>query len=256
MNHPDGTTEAKRRAEDGIDRLVCWFLRHWLAVFLLGLMIFVSLPFLAPIAMHLGWTGLGRLLYTAYVPFCHQLPQRSFFFFGPQLTYPLEAIAPAAGTNDAFQLRFFYGSPELGWKMAWSDRMVSFYFMTPVFGLLYALLRTLGHDVRPISWKVLVLTLVPMAVDGLTHILNDLFYGISSGGFRDTNAWLAILTGNAFPNFYAGDHFGTFNWWMRMLTGILAAWGLAFYTFPHLDILIRRERARTCNGSPQTQRGP
>ena len=31
--------------------------------------------------------------------------------------------------DEAVQLRFFFGSPELGWKMAWSDRMVSFYFL-------------------------------------------------------------------------------------------------------------------------------
>lgn len=241
--------DAADRKEDRAQRFFCWILRHWLALMLAVMLVFVTLPFLAPVAMQMGWTGLGRAIHIAYIPFCHQLPQRSFFFFGPALTYPLEAIAPVAGTADPIQLRFFYGSPDLGWKMAWSDRMVSFYFMTPVFGLLYAALRAAGRDVQPISWKLLVLALLPMAVDGLTHIVNDLFFGISAGGFRDTNAWLSALTGGAFPGFYAGDHLGTFNWWMRLGTGLLAAWGLAFYIFPHLDRQMTRERERACGHS-------
>ena len=55
-----------------------------------------------------------------------------------------------------------------------------------------------------------------------------------------------MLTANVLPGFYAGDHLGTFNWWMRLVTGLLAAWGLAFYSFPHLDRQIARERARAC----------
>ena len=132
--------------------------------------------------------------------------------------------------------------------------MVSFYFMTPVFGAIYALLSRRGHAVGPISLTLLLLTLLPLAVDGLSHVANDLLYGISSGGFRDTNAWLASLTGNAFPALYAGDHLGTFNWWARLLTGLLAAWGTAFYLFPRLDRLLSEEHRRTCNRPPRRHR--
>ena len=217
---------------------------------LLGLLVWGVLPFLAPAAYHWGYPLVGRAIHLIYTPFCHQLPQRSWFLFGPQLTYTLAEIANVASTDQAVQLRFFFGSPELGWKMAWSDRMVSFYLMTPVFGLVYAGLRRAGVSVRPLSVKHFALFLLPLFLDGITHMMSDTIWGISSDGFRDTNVWLALLTADQFPSFYVGDHFGTFNWWMRLLSGLLAAFGLAFYLFPRLDLLLRREAQRMCgNGS-------
>jgi hypothetical protein len=79
-------------------------------------------------------------------------------------------------------------------------------------------------------------------MDGGTHAISDGLSQISSaGGFRDTNQWLALVTANAFPGFYTGDQFGTFNWWMRLVTGALAAWGIAFTIFPLVDQLIEQE---------------
>ena len=134
----------------------------------------------------------------------------------------------------------------MGWKVAWSDRMVSFYFLTPVFGIIYAILRRFGCSIRPISLKLLLLLLLPMFLDVITHIASDISFGISANGFRDTNAWLALITGNVFAAIYAGDHFGTFNWWMRLPTGALAAWGVAFFAFPWLDWLMAKEWAVHC----------
>lgn len=232
------------------NRLVYGVMRHWPALVLTPLLIFVTVPLLAPVAMHAGWTGLGRVIYWLYSPFCHQLPQRSWFLFGPKLTYTLAEIQQVVPTTDPWQLRHFYGTPAMGWKVAWSDRMISFYAMTPVFGLLYVALRRVRPSLGPLTWDVLVLTLLPLALDGGAHLINDLFYGPSGGGFRDANLWLAFLTGYQFPSLYAGDHLGTFNWWMRLLTGLLAAWGTAFFVFPWLDCFFRRELAR------QTASGP
>jgi uncharacterized membrane protein len=230
------------------DRLVLWIMMHWLALVLAALFIFTFVPFLAPVFMALGWTRLGEAIYTVYVPFCHQLPQRSWFLFGEKLTYTLAEIERVSSSSDPWQLRFFYGTPEMGWKVAWSDRMISFYTMTPVFGLLYAVLRRRLR--RPLSLKMFLLLLFPMALDGITHVISDVFWGVSGGGFRDTNAWLAALTGNAFPGLYAGDHLGTFNWWMRLISGLLAAEGLVSLAIPWLDRLLRRERARLLSTNP------
>lgn len=240
-------TEARSGIDLWADRIVCWSLRRALGVMLLALLVWGLMPFLAPAAYHWGYPLVGRAIHLLYTPFCHQLPQRSWFFFGPKLTYTLAEIANVAGTDEAAQLRFFFGSPELGWKMAWSDRMVSFYFMVPVFGLLYAGLRCVGISIRPTSFRTLLLLLLPMILDGLTHMISDTIWGISGGGFRDNNGWLALLTANRLSGFYVGDHFGTFNWWMRLLSGLLAAFGLAFFLFPRLDDLLRREAACTCD---------
>ncbi len=54
--------------------------RHWLVIFVLLFGIFNVLPFLAPIAMRLGWTSGGEAIYAIYSTMCHQMAQRSFFF--------------------------------------------------------------------------------------------------------------------------------------------------------------------------------
>src|SRR5215471_5378639 len=56
--------------------------RHWFEVFLFFYGVWIFAPFLAPLFMHAGWTGVGRAIYLIYSFFCHQLPERSFFFFG------------------------------------------------------------------------------------------------------------------------------------------------------------------------------
>lgn len=84
-------------------------------------------------------------------------------------------------------------------------------------------------------WWGLVLLLLLMTLDGVTHMVSDMA-GIGQG-FRDSNSWLAILTQNFFPTtFYAGDAWGSFNAWMRLITGILFAWGIVWFGFPFLDL--------------------
>jgi hypothetical protein len=73
-----------------------------------------------------------------------------------------------------------------------------------------------------------------MAVDGTSHLISD-FAGIGMG-FRDSNAWLASLTNNSFSaEYYAGDAFGSFNSWMRLLTGVLFGLGIVWFGFSYLD---------------------
>ena len=73
-----------------------------------------------------------------------------------------------------------------------------------------------------------------MALDGTTHLISDLA-GIGQG-FRDANPWLAAIAGNAFPiSFYAGDGLGSFNSWMRLLSGGLFGLTAVWFRFPYLD---------------------
>jgi len=54
-------------------------------------------------------------------------------------------------------------------------------------------------------------------------------------GFRDTNAWLIVLTHNTLPaTFYAGDALGSFNSIMRFITGMLAGFAIAWLVFPYI----------------------
>ncbi|MCC7118069.1 MAG: DUF2085 domain-containing protein [Anaerolineales bacterium] len=207
------------------------FLRDWFFWFIVGYGLFVFLPFLAPALMDLGWTGAGKALYFFYSFFCHQLPERSFFLFGEKTMYSLDQIKGAwQDTNNPMILRQFVGNAAMGWKVAWSDRMISFYSSVWFFAVFYQLT---GRKVKPLSLIWFFIMLIPIALDGGTHTLSD-FSGIGNG-FRDSNAWLAQLTHNAFtPSFYAGDALGSFNSWMRFITGIVAGWGIGWCLFPRM----------------------
>lgn len=230
---PDMAASKRRGTAILANRLVHRLSRHWLLTFSLVWGLYVGLPWLAPAFLQLGWTAAGQAVYGFYSTQCHQLPQRSFFLFGPQAMYSLDTIqAVWANTDNPLVLRQFIGNPELGWKVAWSDRMVSMYTSLLLFGWLYGLLSR-RQRVRPLPIWAFVLLLVPMGIDGLTHMVSDLA-GIDQG-FRDTNAWLATVTGNVLPaSFYAGDALGSFNSWMRLISGVLFGLGVAWLAFPYL----------------------
>ena len=214
------------------DRLTSFLSKHWFSAFAVLFGLYVGLPFLAPVFMQVGWSGMGKGIYFIYSFLCHQLPQRSFFLFGPQASYSLaELKAAGVNTSDLLLLRQFIGSPEMGWKVAWSDRMVSMYASILLFGFAWRLLKP---RIPKLPWWGFILFLLPMAVDGTSHFVSDLA-GLGQG-FRDSNAWLAALTGQVFaPGFYAGDAVGSFNSWMRLLTGILFGLGVVWFGFPYID---------------------
>ncbi len=209
-----------------------WLTRSWVGVFVLAFGLWVFLPWLAPVFMQIGWSGAGRVIYLVYSFFCHQLPERSFFLFGPKPMYSLGEIQAAwKGTANPFILRQFVGDPGMGWKVAWSDRMISFYTSIWLFAVAWVPLR---HKAKPLSWWMFGLLLVPIVLDGGTHAVSDLA-GIGHG-FRDSNVWLAALTQHSLPAwFYAGDALGSFNSWMRLISGLLFGIGAVWYAFPYIE---------------------
>lgn len=209
-----------------------FFSKYWVIVFGIAFGIYAFLPFLAPVFMHSGWNNAGNAIYFIYSFLCHQMAQRSFFLFGTKLTYSLAEIgATGQNTSNILALRHFIGNAAMGWKVAWSDRMVSMFTSLWLFGLLWWPLR---KRLPKIPVWGLVLFMLPMAIDGGTHFLSD-FAGIGAG-FRDTNLWLAILSHNVFrPEFYAGDAWGSFNSIMRLLTGILFGLGFVWFAFPYIN---------------------
>lgn len=145
-----------------------WLGDHWFGAFLVIYGLWVFVPFLAPLFMNLGWTGIGRATYFFYSFFCHQLPERSFFFYGEQIMYPLSDIQSAwQDTANPMILRQFIGNETMGWKVAWSDRMISFYTSVWVFAALWYPFR---HKIKTLSWWGFILLLLPMALDGGTHM--------------------------------------------------------------------------------------
>ena len=208
-----------------------WIGEHWFKTFLIVYGAWVFLPYLAPVFMHIGWTGAGKAVYFIYSFFCHQLPERSFFWFGEKTMYSLSEIQAAwQNTDNPMILRQFIGNNTMGWKIAWSDRMISFYTSVWLFAVLWYPLR---YKIKPLPWWGLVVLLLPIALDGGTHMISD-FAGIGQG-FRDTNEWLRLLTRDAFPaTFYMGDALGSFNSLMRFITGLLAGSAIGWLLFPYV----------------------
>lgn len=234
-------TAQSSAAQGRSDSFLDWVARHWLVWFTSLTGMWITLPWLAPILMHAGATWPAYLIYLLYSPQCHQLPQRSYFLFGDQLMVPLADIFSVTGPSDPQDLRWFVGTPVLGWKVAWSDRMVALY--TPLFlgATAYAIG---GRRWRLPRWRwALLIPYLPLLIDGLSHVVDDTF----RLGLRADNAWLAAVTGNMFSQtFYIGDALGSFNWWARLLTGLLASATFVRQVYPLVDrgfaSLARHER--------------
>jgi uncharacterized membrane protein len=226
------TTIGRRSWAIWLNQVVYWLSRFWLLPTSLLIGIYVGLPWLAPFFMEMGWARAGNAIYLLYTALCHQLPQRSFFLFGNQPMYSLAEIQTNwQNTNNPMILRQFIGEAGMGWKVAWSDRMVFMYTTILIWGMLFWLLR---KRLKPLPIWGLLFLLIPMVIDGFTHLISDFTPGIGLG-FRYSNAWLAALTNNAFPaTFYVGDSLGSFNSWMRLITGLLFSLGIVWAFYPRL----------------------
>jgi uncharacterized membrane protein len=185
--------------------------RNFLGVLTAILGVWVLLPWLAPVFAKLGWWGPANGIYTVYIFFCHQLPERAAILFG--------------------------------YQVAWCWRNTALYTSIFVVGLLCLTLGQAGRGPgilrRGISWQVLVLCSIPIALDGFSHML----------GLRVDNAWFDALTGGAFHAFTVGDQMGTLNWWLRILTGGLFGAAVALFGYPLLARTLREE-SRYWQGGP------
>ncbi|MGB3715140.1 MAG: DUF2085 domain-containing protein [Candidatus Promineifilaceae bacterium] len=226
------TTTGNRTWAIWLNRLVYRLSRLWLLPISFLIAVYVGLPWAAPLFMEMGWVRAGNAIYLLYATQCHQLPQRSFFLFGDQPMYSLADVQTAwQNSNNPNVLRQFIGESAMGWKVAWSDRMVFMYTTILLWGALFWLVR---KRLKPLPWWGLVLFLLPIVVDGFTHMISDFTAGIGLG-FRYSNTWLGALTNNAFPaTFYTGDALGSFNSWMRIVTGLLFSLGIVWAFYPRL----------------------
>ena len=69
--------EASIRRSLSTQRWVLRFTHHWLKFVIAFFGLYVGLPFLAPVLMHVGATGPAQAIYTVYSPMCHQFAFRA-----------------------------------------------------------------------------------------------------------------------------------------------------------------------------------
>lgn len=226
----------------GINRLVYWMSRHWLAIFNTLVAIYVFLPVFAPVLMNAGVTAPARAIYTLYSPLCHQMASRSFFLFGDQVAYPraiagtsltpIEAYMPTVPEFDgasedpenwpAFLLaaRRFLGNEQMGYKMALCERDMGIYISVLVSGLLYGLLRR-RMAIRPLPvWAFLIIGLGPIALDGFSQLFSQYLVVLApQAGILPLRESTPLL---------------------RTLTGALFGFALVWMTYPHIDASMQK----------------
>lgn len=170
LTRSEGTAPVRStRATDvliGANRLIYRIARNWLLAVNLILAPWAILPFLAPLLESSGHHRLASIIYAIFVPFCHQREDRSFHLAGE--------------------------------RMACCHRCSAMYVGMFGIGLLWFALR---GRVRAAPWLVLVLTSLPLLLDGSTQLV----------GLRDSD------------------------WQLRVFTGLLMATGLGWVFLPRLE---------------------
>jgi len=228
----------------GVDRVVYWFSRHWLAFFNVIIMIYVGLPILAPVLMNAGADGPARVIYTLYKPMCHQMAQRSFFLFGEQYAYPravagtnLQPIEAYTGSLDEFKgipssdwpdfftaARRFVGNAQMGYKMALCERDIGIYGFILIGGLVFGLLR---YRIKIRSLPLIVFVIVglgPIALDGFSQLFS--YWVLPPNGSVPTGLMGAIA--NLLPLRESTP-------FLRAFTGALFGFTLVWRVYPQVE---------------------
>jgi uncharacterized membrane protein len=185
--------------------MTSWFEKNYLWIICCFLSLYLGISFLAPIAMHFGWTDIGDLIYKIYSPFCHQLAFRSWFLFGLQAYYPrqlvevnmvsYEQITGDTARNFEFA-RSFAGNEIMGYKVALCQRDISIYGSLLFIGFLF---QMTGKKIKSIPWWIwIVIGLVPIAIDGITQFGGLGIHLFSFLPNRESTPLLRTITGTLF----------------------------------------------------------
>ena len=194
----------------GTDRLSVWLGKHFMVIFNLVLLVFLGLPFLAPVFMKINAPLPANIIYAIYKPLCHQFAFRSWFLFGSQTFYP-RALANIPGaetyekisgnsTVNPLQAREFVGNPIVGYKVAICERDVAIYGSILLFGLVFSVTgKKIKTPPRFIVFWILI-GMIPMAIDGISQLPSLLPAGQLTGWipYRESTPFLRTLTGVLF----------------------------------------------------------
>jgi uncharacterized membrane protein len=186
---PSSSQVSNREAKfaQAASAFVVWIARHWLALFNGAWALYVGLPFLAPVLLYLGLDTPARVIYAFYSVLCHQLPDHSYFLFGPQLVPDMATLVAngMSGVDNLFLQRQFVGNEAIGFKVAICQRDVSIYASVLAAGLLFGLVRQRLPELK-LRWYLLLV--LPIVLDGGTQLF----------GWRESTWLLRTLTGALF----------------------------------------------------------
>ncbi len=181
--------------ETTLDRVARFLGRNWLKFMAVGLGIFSILPWLAPIFAALGWWGVADPIYTVYAIQCHQLPEREAHIFGYE-------VCQCWRCNALYGGMFIFSLVFMGTR---NKDLALFKWMK-----------------KPLPAWVFILFLVPMAIDGFTHM-----FGLREPSDPGVPA--------VFGSFLIGSQMFSLNWILRIVTGLLAAVASIWFSLPRMQ---------------------
>ncbi len=189
-----------------MDSFSYWFSKWYMIFFNLLVLLYVGIPFLAPVFSKIGWTGGAKVIYAVYKPFCHQLAFRSWFLFGEQAYYP-RALAEIPGIatyeqvtgNDSKDLnaaRAVNGNEKMGYKIALCERDIALYGSIVLFGIIFMMT---GRKMKAIPWFIWVfLGILPIGLDGGSQLPGLTDFNLPVWLIRESTPFLRTLTGGMF----------------------------------------------------------
>lgn len=191
-----------------VERAGHWLSKRYLILLNLILLLYVGLPFLAPVLMNAGYPQLARPIYSLYGAVCHQLAFRSWFLFGEQPVYPragagvegFQTFEQATGIEEdgvssLLDARNFIGNEQVGYKVAFCQRDVAIYGGMLVFGLIFA---ATNRRLRSFHWILWILIgCLPIALDGFSQLFSQV-PGLDFFPYRESTPLLRTLTGFLF----------------------------------------------------------
>ncbi len=190
------------------DTIAYWLSNHYLTLFNAIVLVYLGLPFLAPVLMKAGVNAPAALIYRIYSTMCHQFSFRSFFLFGEQVVYPREmagvsgllTFAEATGMGEGstgqelLAARTFVGNDLIGYKIALCERDVAIWAGLLLFGVVFAMT---GRRLPPLSLLLWVLIgIIPIGIDGVSQLLSQ--PPLSFYDYRESSPFLRVLTGGLF----------------------------------------------------------
>jgi len=193
------------------DKISLWISKNYLLIINLFVLLYVGIPFSAPVFKKIGADGAAEVIYRVYRPLCHQWSFRSWFLFGEQAFYPLEAakmpgvltfeeVSGITDINDPgrLQARLFEGNEILGFKVALCERDVAIWGSILLFGLIFAISK---RKIKGIHWLIwIIFGLGPIGLDGVSQIISQLNLPFLSGllPYRESTPYLRTMTGFLF----------------------------------------------------------
>lgn len=225
-----GYQDRVKRAQEisKADLFSMWFSKHYLLVFNLFILLYVGLPFLAPVMMKVGVERPAHIIYKLYGGLCHQLSYRSWFLFGDQIFYPRESAGiegyqtfhQATGLDEDgwVDARNFLGSSYAGYKVALCQRDVAIYAAILLFGIIFGFT---GRRLKPLPFVFwIIIGMVPIGLDGLSQLISQVMTALP---FDNMISFTGILTYRESTPF------------LRTLTGFLFGFSTAWFGYPLVE---------------------